>query len=319
MNTAIEAWQEALFCVADLERWALFWTTVADWEVLHRGAVGRDWLNTWQLPQGATAEELLLGQPGQQAGHIRLIQLQGVEQQHMRSGGQIWETGGWFDINVRVREIEIVQRAVLNQGWVALADPVPMQMGPVRVKEWVARGPDGIAVAFIERLEPPLQGFPEFSTISRVFNATQIVRDEAASREWYENQLGFDVFIDTPGPGADGGPNVFGLPHNLIQNIPSHLLLLHPQGEPIGSIEFCSFATLSGRDFSAKTRMPNLGIVSLRFPVNDIAGLADKLRNTLTDEQWVAPLATRPFAPFGTRECFILRGPNGEWVEFFAA
>jgi len=318
-NNPIDGWQEALFCVTNLDRWIEFWQSSADWALLHRGPVDPLWLTAWGLDTGATAEEALIGQPGQSSGQIRLVKINDVIQRQMRSGGQAWETGGWFDINVRVRDIAHTQNAVHQSGWTALSDPVEMTMGPVQVKEWIARGPDGIAVAFIERVEPPLSGFPDFARVSRAFNATQIVADEAVSRAWYEQLFGFEVFIDTPGPGNNGGPNVFGLPHNLIQNIPSHLLLLHPRGESIGSIEFCGFNTITGRDFSTTTRMPNLGIASLRFPVTNVLQLAERLHKKSNELQWIAQPSKRPFKPYGDRECFILKGPNGEWVEFFEA
>lgn len=319
MNNAnlLSGWQEAVFCVADIDRWIAFWEQAASWKLLHRGPVDPAWFSAWGVMPPDASEEALLGQPGQPAGHVRLVSLNNQLQEQMRPGGQVWETGGWFDINVRVHDIASVKRAVQAHGWTSVADPVLMRMGQVQVKEWLARGPDGIVVAFIERISPPLSGFPDFPVVSRAFNSTQIVHNIERSRSWYERNFGFQVFVDTPGPGASGGANVYGLPHNLISDIPSHLLLMHPQGEPIGSIEFCSFSTISGRDFSLQTRMPYLGILSLRFPVTGLEKFADELRRNGTDIVWIAEPAERPMQPQGMRNCFIIAGPNGEWLEFF--
>jgi hypothetical protein len=315
---AIQSWQEALFSVSDIDRWINFWAAVGDWEVLQRGALDARWSGGWGLAAGARGETALIGQPGSSGGYIRLVSIDGATQQ-MRSSGKVWDTGGWFDINVRVKDISTTQRLVQAQGWSALADPVEMNMGTVRVIEWLASGPDGIVVAFIERVAPALTGFPEFDRVSRSFNATQIVADEGYCRSWYEDVLGFKVFIDTPGPGAEGGPNVFGLPCNLIKDIPSHLLLLHPEGLAIGSMEMCSFTNLEGRDFAATCKLPNFGVASLRYPVKDIEGLIAHLRRFDDRVIWISTPAVRSFEPFGDKLCFTIAGPNGEWLEFYQA
>ncbi len=315
-ESGIAGWQEVLFSVGEIDRWIGFWSEVGNWEVLHRGALDPRWLKGWSLPEGSTGETALIAQPGSSGGFIRLVSIDGAYE-HMRSNGKVWETGGWFDINVRVKSIVETKRAVQAQGWTALADPVEMNMGAVRVIEWLTQGPDGIVVAFIERITPPLEGFPEFETVSRSFNATQIVGDMAACRRWYEEVLGFKVFIDTPGPGAEGGPNVFGLPYNLIKDIPSHLLLLHPQGLPIGSMEMCALENLEGRDFSTSSKLPNLGVASLRYPVKDIEALIQRLRSFNGEVTWISTPDVRSFEPFGDKLCFTISGPNGEWLEFF--
>jgi len=312
----IQSWQEAVFSVRDIDRWIEFWSAVGGWEVLHRAPLDKRWTEAWNLDTATSGQTALIAQPGSDGGFIRLVSIDGAYE-HMRSNGKVWETGGWFDINVRVKSIVDTKRAVQAQGWTALADPVEMNMGPVRVIEWLASGPDGIFVAFIERVAPPLSGFPEFDTVSRTFNATQIVSDMAACREWYETVLDFDVFIDTPGPGTDGGPNVFGLPYNLIKDIPSHLLLLHPQGLPIGSMEMCAFENLDGRDFKKSAGIPNLGVASLRYPVSDLDALVASLEKQGDKVVWIAKPATRPFEPFGDKNCFTIAGPNGEWLEFY--
>jgi len=319
-SNPVGGWREAVFCVADLRRWIEFWKTVGNWEVVHRGPVGEEWISTWGLPDSAKGEQALIGQPGQTDGRIRLISLSGVEQNLMRPGGQIWETGGWFDINVRIKDSNATTQAVYSQGWNASADPVEMMMGPVKVKEWLGKAPDGIVVAFIERVEPPLTDFPEFESVSRTFNASQIVKDADAVRHWYQDNLGFDLVLDTPGPGPgpDGGPNVFGFPHNVAADIPTRLNIMHPRSGNVGMIELIELPTINGRDFSAQTRMPNKGIVSLRFPVSNLAGLVETLEQK-PGLNWVAPLAKREYAPYGDIDCCILRGENGEWIELFEA
>ena len=42
----------------------------------------------------------------------------------------------------------------------ATSDPLEFSFAQFRVREWIARGPDGVRYAFIERVEPPLEGWP---------------------------------------------------------------------------------------------------------------------------------------------------------------
>ena len=62
MNTAFEVgggWKEAVVGVHDLK----FWISVAEhefaWTLGHSGAVGRDQLEAWGLPDHASADEAL--------------------------------------------------------------------------------------------------------------------------------------------------------------------------------------------------------------------------------------------------------------------
>jgi hypothetical protein len=110
----IDGWQEALFSVSDIDRWIEFWAAVGNWEVLQRGSLDARWSSGWGLAADTIGQTALIGQPGSSGGHIRLVSIAGANQQ-MRSGGKVWDTGGWFDINVRVNDISATQRLVQAQ------------------------------------------------------------------------------------------------------------------------------------------------------------------------------------------------------------
>ena len=310
----IAGWQEAVLSVEDLESWREVFTRVAGWEVLHEGEVPRAWLNAWALPEQVTAEELVVGNPGTRAGWVRLVKFRGVSQRQIRSNAQTWETGGWFDINLRVRDMEAKLRQLQSRGWQGRSDPVQFTFGPFTVIEWLAMGPDGVALALIQRVDPPLEGWPELREMSRAFNATQIVGDMDAALDFYLNALGFEIYLEHEGPSETPGPNVLGLPHNLAAGISRQVYIVHPEGQNLGSVELLGFRGAQGRDFSELAVPPNLGILMLRFPISDVRELEFALADSGTPVIYTA--RSQPLAPYGAVDVAVIRGPNGEWIEF---
>lgn len=314
-SSAIDGWQEAVLSVRDIDRWVDVLEDVAGWEVIHSGASSRAWMDAWDVDPQAIAEEVVLANPGSDSGFIRLVSFVGTDQQLIRSNAQTWETGGWFDVNARVLNLDRRFTELQQRGWSGYADPVKLQFGPFTVNEWLARGPDGIVFALIERIEPPLEGWPALLSISRLFNATTIVNDLENSLDFYVNGLGFRVYLESDGSSPEAGPNVLGLPHNLAGEISRQVRIVHPQGSNDGSIELIEFDGATGRDFSARARPPNLGILMLRFPVRDITQLARDLHArgvTIESQPYLLELP-----PYGDIRIMSIRGPGGEIIEFF--
>ena len=61
-----------------------------------------------------------------------------------------------------------------SHGWQPLVDPVAWRFGDVETKEGLYIQDDGIVLAVMERLQPPLPTVT-FDRMSDVFNATQMV------------------------------------------------------------------------------------------------------------------------------------------------
>ena len=314
-SPTIHGWQEAVLSVRDIDSWVDVLEDVAGWELIHRGASSRAWMGAWDVDSQAVAEEALLANPGSNKGYIRLVSFAGTDQQLIRSNAQTWETGGWFDVNARVLNLDRRFTELQQRGWSGYADPVKLHFGPFTVNEWLARGPDGIVFALIERIEPPLKGWPALRSISRLFNATTIVDDLEASLDFYLNGLGFKVYLEFDGSSQEAGPNVLGLPHNLTDKISRQVRIVHPQGVNDGSIELIKFDGATGRDFSTRARPPNLGILMLRFPVRNIDRLSRDLKErgvTIESQPYRLELP-----PYGDIRIMSIRGPDGEIIEFF--
>ena len=308
-------YQEAVFSVADADHYAEFFEQVAGWQILHEGKVEPELLAGWGLPAAATASEIVIANPGTSRGYVRLVQFEGVQQQQIRSSAQTWDTGGFYDVNSRVLDMAQKFAELQARGWQAYSDPVQFAFGPFEVREWLARGPDGIVLALIERIRPPLEGWPQLQQMSRLFNATQIVPDLDAARHFYIDQLGFKVYLDHSGPSPAAGPNVLGMPYNLAAEIPRRITIVHPEGTNEGSIELLQFDGLSGADFAARARPPNLGILMLRFPVSDLTAFVQHMHSE--NIELARPVTELELAPYGRVRMIAARGPGGVWLEFF--
>ncbi|MDX1515736.1 MAG: VOC family protein [Woeseiaceae bacterium] len=309
-------YREAVFSVSDVDAYTSFFETVAGWDVLHRGRVDPVLLSAWGLPDGAGAQHVVLGNPGTTRGYVRLVEFENVEQRVIRSNAQTWDTGGWFDVNSRVLSMAETFAAITARGWQAYSDPVEFAFGPFVVKEWLARGPDGIVIAVIERVAPPLEGWPQLRRMSRLFNATQIVADIDDARGFYLNTLGFLTYLDHSGPSESPGPNVLGLPHNLAATVPRHVSIVHPHGSNEGSVELLQFDGADGADFSMHAVPPNLGILMLRFPVSDADALHARLREHGVEPEFRHVSVDLP--PYGRQRVTAVRGPGGAWIEFLS-
>ncbi len=308
-------YQEAVLNVSDIESHIRFYESVAGWEVIHRGDVERALIDAYALPADVTATEAVLANPGTDRGFIRLVDFTGLKQVQMRSSAQPWDPGGWFDVNTRVADMDAKFRQFQANDWQAVSDPVEFSFGPFVVEEWLARGPDGIVIAMIERKQPPLEGWPHLRDLSRLFNATQVVSDVPAAQAFYAEKLGFRVYLEHSGPSPEPGPNVLGLPNNLSAEISRDVVILHPNGINDGSIELLSFEGLTGTDFAERSVPGNLGIFTLRFPVSDMDKFHDHVREQQID---IALSPTRAsLLPYGTGRIMAVRGPGNVWLEFY--
>jgi catechol 2,3-dioxygenase-like lactoylglutathione lyase family enzyme len=310
-----EGFHEVVFSVSDLEGSVRFYRDVAGWEVVHRGRAGSGLADFWKLDDGQEIKEIVLANPGEDHGFLRLVAFPGAEQGQIRSSAQTWDTGGIFDVNVRVKDIHEKFGQLRKRGWQFYSDPLQFHFGPFVVWEALARGPDGIVIAMVERVEPPLEGWPNLREFSRIFNSTQIVRDFDRSRAFYEETLGFQVYLEHVGPSKEAGPNVLGLPHNLANEVPRRVVILSPDGTNSGSVELIGFDGLTGADFSEHAVPPNLGILALRFPVADLEAYRVRLA-----EHGVGPIngpSTVTLEPYGEVEILTVRAPEGAWLEFY--
>lgn len=313
----VGGFHEVVISVGDLARAEAFYHEVAGWEVLHRGGGDPRWIGVWDLDAETRFDEVLLANPGDDHGFLRLVRFHGVEQVHIRSSARVWDSGGIFDFNVRVPDAWRKFEECRERGWHGYSDPVEFRFGRFVVREVLVRGHDEVVIAMIQRVEPPLDEGWNLGEFSRVFNSTQIVRDLDRELAFYRDKLGFKTYLEHQGPSKEAGPNVLGLPHDQAAEIPRRVAIVSPDGKNDGSVELLQFVGLEGADFSDRAVPPNRGILLLRFPVR---GLSEYHR--LLTERGVAiaagPATTR-MDPIGKVRVFAVRSPGGAWLEFYEA
>ncbi|MEM7583719.1 MAG: VOC family protein [Acidobacteriota bacterium] len=310
----VDGFKETAFAVQNLEGAITLYTEVAGWEVMHRGRADASVARFWRLPEDQVIEEALLRNPGTTEGYLRLVRFPGSPPKLIRPGAQSWDTGGIFDVNVRVLDIHARLADLRRHGWRAYSEPVEFSFGPFVVREVLALGPDGLVLAMIERVQPPLEGWPNLRRMSRIFNATQVVRDFETSFAFYTETLGFKPYLEHEGASKAAGPNVLGLPHNLTTEIPRKVAILSPQGDNFGSIEILSFDGATGDDFAERAVPPHLGHLLMRFPVTDLDAYLALLKSRGVEP--VSGPSTVDIAPYGQVPAFAIQAPEGAWLEF---
>jgi len=315
-----EGWQEAVLSVSSLDQWRAHLGDIAGWQPIYQGSVDISQLQIWGLDDSVTAREIVLQNPGETQGLVRLVRFEGVSQVQIRSSAQPWDTGGWLSLLTRSRGVEQNFADARVHDWTGYNDPVVLHLGPNRrLKNVILRGPDGINIAVYERIVPGLKGWPNLEKISRPFNAMQIIKDRDVTVEFYRDILGFTVLGVGNRPASHPDSNNFNLPANLLLSTPLKSAILHPTGQgdaaETGRVEFVEWGGLEGRDFSDRAVAPNLGILTLRFPVSNAKAKAVEIA-AKGGEIKTQPRTTR-IAPYGNVILFSVATPDGVFLEFF--
>lgn len=316
--------QEAVISVFDIDRLVRPLVEVCGYVETALPDAPREQFAVWHLPPECERIEQRLLVPGPSEafaadgrGALRLVRFHGVEQKVMRSSQRSWDTGGIFDVDVFSADLDRVYRGLQRHGWTAMGEPVDYSEAMFSVRQVVALGPDGLVLAIIQRYEPFVEGLDPTGLLSPVFNSTQIVSDFDAAVQFYGETLGFGLQMtckieDVVEPGAD----VLGLPLPHAKDARRELAIFKPQGAREGGIELVRNLDMHGKRWDAQCIAPNVGILSLRFEVDDAAAYALQIEGR--GGVLYAPVMTYEVAPFGTVTLFSVRSPEGAIIEFYS-
>jgi catechol 2,3-dioxygenase-like lactoylglutathione lyase family enzyme len=301
--------QEAVAIVADVKASSARLQRALGFAASYNGKVPAEALELLGFP-GRDGYEALLVHPDSERGAIRLIALDGEVPARTRDGAQSWDPGGIFDINMRALQgIEPLHRALSLNGFASPAPITDWDFGPLSVREVVEADADGVVIALMERVAPPLQGYEGIGgPASWVFNSTQIVPDFESARAFYRETLGWQVVQETQLQHPDGR-NCMGLPLGLAPNIGAEVGIYHPHGRMEGSVEIIAF-DFAGIDFSRSA--PGRGWAALRFMVSDMDGLAGWAGQGGCEVTQVHELDWRPY---GKCRAASIRTPWGARLE----
>ena len=308
-------WQEAVVSVRAFAPTRDFMVEVAGYEVVETGVLDAGWLSAWDLPATASGAYELLASPGKSVGWVRLVRFDGVDQALIRPGAQVWDQGGLFSLMVRAEDAAEVMEAAHARGWSVFNQPQIFDFGGLIIKNVVVRLPDGANLAVYSRVDPPIQGWDDLEGFSYPFNTMAMVHDIEAERVFFEEGLDFSPFWAGDYIDPQEVDTNFALPDNLSDEIPRRTAILQQRPGEDGRIELMQFIGLSGQDFSARARPPNLGLMAVRLPVDDLEQTLQRLAR-LGFEPSAGPARTR-LAPYGDVRWAAMRSPSGIVVELF--
>lgn len=307
-------WTEAVVSVTAFEPVTAVLRHAGHWRLVRSGDVGRGELDYWQLIDQAVAGFELWCAPQADTGCIRFVRFENVDQRPIRPAARAWDTGGIYSIMVRSDNVPALYDKALELGWWAESPPIRFQFGASDLRNVVLTGPHGIHIAAYERITLGFTAFP-VGRISQGFNAMRMVRDREAARDFYAETLGFGILFDSTSEPDEPAFSNLSIPYNLTPQVKRTAAALQPAPGETGRVEVMQIEGFTGRDHSSRASPPNLGILSVRYPVRDLAAY----RATLEAKGVAIAYEARDVAIEGIGEVdmFAVRDPDGNLTEFF--
>ncbi|SIN59745.1 Catechol 2,3-dioxygenase [Parasphingorhabdus marina DSM 22363] len=311
----VSPWTETLVSVENLDQASRLFRELGSWEIKSEGKVATAELRYWKLPATASGRYQLICAPATETGCIRFVRLEGVgPQAPVRLALRAWDTGGIFSIMVRSDNVPQLFSDAIAMGWWAESQPIRFQFGTSDLRNVVLTGPHGINLAVYERITPDFTAFP-VGRISQGFNSMRMVRDKALARAFYEQKLGFSVLFDSGREPPEPAPSNFGIPLNRTPDIKRSAAALQPRPGETGRVEVMQIEGFTGLDVSREARLPNLGIISVRYPVDDLRAYRQQIEARGVIVDYAASSVT--IGAIGTVDLFAVRDPDGNITEFY--
>lgn len=278
-----KGWTEVVIGAPDIEELSKFWTEIGGFEIRNR-----------------TSKSLLLGAPGvSDWGLIRLVEAEG---QLIRPfGSQAWDTGCYYSVMHRAKNLRSVVEDAKKLGWEPLtADVVFLEFGPSQLHVIVLGHPEtGVQVQLYERLTTPLpESFPDFDRVSAPFNIMQMVRDRDQAYDFFQQGLGFATFYyGKPYLSEKEEIIPINIPKELTDEIAYSAAITFPMDDmEWGRMEMIAIAKdkrLAGSDFSNQCRNP-VGIKEVVFGSSSTESLREKGRHLkLVEDETDASVMTQ--------------------------
>lgn len=303
--------------VTDLDRTARFFREIGGYETLWQGQLDPAEISALGLGDLASAEAVILAAPGSRHGRVRLVRFDNAGRKvPTRPGARAWDTGCIWSLMVRARDMEAIYDDAVAMGWWTQTPITDLTFGDSQLRVVVFQGPDGLQVQAYERLSPPLpEAFGPFERISQPFNIMQMSRDREAARVLMEEVLGFGRFW-YGAPYTDPEPTFMplGIPRNLTTSVPYKAAIFEPSSGEFGRMEYIEIDGLDGHDHAERCAAPNLGWLSVTYPVVDAVAAEAQI----AARGWPIASTVRKMerGPFHTVRVFSIRSPEGAWIEF---
>ncbi len=311
------AWQEAVVSVTDLDSSARFFVDIGGYRVKWRGPMRPTELAAFGLPTGARGEAMLLGPPGAETGLVRLVRFDDAgRREPMRPGARAWDTGCYFSLMVRAKDLASIYDDAIRLGWWTETPITYLEFGTSKLNVVIFRGPDGLQVQAYERLAPPLpDAVGDFTRLTRPFNVMQMVDSRDRAYGFFTDVLGFDTFYaGEPYVASEPEFMPLGIPYNLTTSVGYAAGIVYPVPGEYGRMEMIEIIGLDGHDYSDRCHAPNLGILAIRFGIDRLDMLDERLaaRGYAADGERQAV----HISPYGRFELRNVTTPDGALIQF---
>ena len=311
-------WQEVVISVSNLERASDFFIKIGKYVVLHEGEVSKEALKYYGLSNDFKAYEMLIKERDSSHGFIRLINFTSkYKKMPMRPGARAWDTGCFFSVMLRMKGMDQIYKDAINLGWWTETPIINYSAFGSNLKIIIFKGPDGIQVSGYERLSPPLPvEFDGLEVFSQPFNIMQTVKDAEVTKRFYMDTLGFKLWYDgKPFVGKQKALHPLGIPFSLTNSTRYKAKILFPMKGEFGRVEMVEFMDLEGLDYSKSCDAPNLGLLSIKFPVKDIIRARKTILNRTPDLN--LDIKSINIVPYGDIQIISLKTPDGANIEFY--
>lgn len=245
-------WQTVVIGVPDLKDVPKLFKQIGGFETLER-----------------TDSVWLIGAKGADSGFVRFEKTEDDATLTRPYGSQSWDTGCYFSVMMRAKNLPSIIEEARTLGWTPLTDMAYLEFGPSKLNIIVlAHKKTGIQVQLYERLTTPLpKGFTPFDRLSRPFNIMQVVQNRDTAYTFSRQSLGFDNFyFGKPTVSKIPEINPLGIPKDLSMKIPYHAGITTPKkGLEWGRMEMIQVDMQGGKDLSERCSKGNIGITSVEF------------------------------------------------------
>jgi hypothetical protein len=222
--------------------------------------------------------------------------------------------GGIFDINMRTDDSDWACGFLAAHGWRELVTPVAWRFGEVETKEGLFIQDDGIVMAVMQRLHPPLQGI-NFDRMSDIFNSTQMVTSVERTLAFLQ-LFDFEQFVDHRGPLPGEGARVLQLEDQPEETARVRLSIAHPEGAMDGSIELIDVPAhpLPSIDVA---KLGGRGLRALCIPMEDVEQCYERFMNSDWSDRLIHPLSHRQLPGQLNTDIFSVAAPDGGRLDFY--
>jgi len=307
--------QEVVVSVRDLNRSVSTLRAVTGWTVRHRGTVDATRLALWGMPGNSRAREAVLGNPAHAIGLLRIIEFDAGPQIEIRSSARPFDTGGIFNIDTLVHDMDEVFARMQVHGFQGYADPSRYIFFNKPYAGAILRGQDGIVFNLLERGDRNYSDIPPFTLQSHITNSTQMVADWDRAADFFVRQMGWrQKWTGSPAWQADGQNN-FSLPNSVIREgkangrAAAFSVAADADG---GSLEIFHFDGIQGVDFSQRARPPNLGLLMYTVMIPNLTTYLATIQSRGVPT--IGPPRSINLPPYGKRLAAVVASPDGAWM-----